>query len=596
MDDLSKYLEFLFGGLEGYVYAPVKTDTRFEQKFFAWPDNRQALQDWIQTSDRDPSSHVYVSPVVYNKPGAKKPDVKACQVVWVDFDGEQKQVDFRDLEVPAALVQSSLSTKFHCYWKIPPTSGEVVEDTNRRLTYYLDADPSGWDLTQLLRPPTTTNRKYETDLPVVLASFDAGRINALADFDAAPVVKGKKLEMGSVTSLPDAKQVMSGRDLPTRLIQMIKVDKPKTGYRSSFLSKLGFELAEEGLNHLEIVSLLLHTDRRVKKFEGREDQLLRLTQIAELAMFRVLAEESIAVYSYDDILYRTKDLEWITNPWLPKSGSMILSSAPNVGKTQFALQMLSLFSLGKEFLGLPLDSSIQHSILFLSLEMPPEGLKYVLQKQVSNLPQRPTNFHFITEEASLTHYENLIYENKTTILLVDSLTELMDSLEGENDIVKAKASLRWCKKIQRRYRCSVILIHHNRKATEGNKKPKGLADLAGTFNFGRYCDTVIQLWEDSKGIEVSSVKCRYGPKEAFYTSRDPNTLWFTRDVQEDQGRSSQTQSRDSELSSVSVVQTVLPKQDPQIHKHNGELGGIGFGPEPVQSDQKGTGVEFNHFD
>ena len=87
--------------------------------------------------------------------------------------------------------------------------------------------------------------------------------------------------------------------------------------------------------------------------------------------------------------------------------------------------------------------------------------------------------------------------------------------------------MRWCRKVRRRYGCAVILIHHNRKATEGNKKPKGLADLEGSFQFGKDTESVVILWEDHKGIEFGIVKARFGKKEAFMIERNKN-LWFTR--------------------------------------------------------------------
>jgi hypothetical protein len=524
MDELSKYLDLLYGGLEGYVYCPVKRPDSWEQKFFQWPSQADSLRDWIQVSDREDHSHVYISPAVYHEPKAQKQSIKGLQTVWVEFDGEE-QIGFRDISRPTAIVQSSTSTHLHCYWQIPESSKEVVEDVNKRLTYYLGADTSGWDCTQLLRPPTTTNRKH--DLPVVLSHF-SGNSFGLNAFDSAPSVKAAPVEVASATDLPKPASVMSGRNLPTRLIQMVKLEEPPVGSRSSFLVRLAYELAEEGLSHLEITSLLYHADLRVKKFEGRSDQLLRLTQIAELAVHKIIVQDSIRVWSLEEIL-NAPPLEWIINPWLPKKGLMILSSAPNVGKTQLGMQLTSQLNLGENFLGLSAPNLGPLSIFFMSLEMDASGLAYIVNHQKKEYNSFPPNYHIITEESTLTHYENLIDEYKPVVVLIDSLTELIDLVEGDNDISKAKYALRWLKKIRRRYDTAIILIHHNRKATEGNKKPKGLADLEGTINLGRACDSAVQMWEDgSKGIELSGVKVRYGIKDSFYVKRNEN-LWFERE-------------------------------------------------------------------
>lgn len=587
MDDLSKYLQLLFGGLEGYVYCPVKKlDEPFVQKFFSWPSDVEAIKDWITTSNLDEGSHVYISPALYKRPGAKKPDIEKLQTVWVEFDGKDK-IDFKDVPIPTAIVQSSSSTHLHCYWKIPPSSVEVNEEINRRLTYYLEADLSGQDATQLLRPPSTVNRKYPTEPPVVLASLSETSFQ-LDAFDVVPDAP-KKLEfVADVGALPNAKDVMRGRDLPNRILLMVKKEEPPVGSRSSFMVKLAYELAEEGLNHVEIVSLLHHVDTRIKKFEGRTDQLLRLTQIAELAIHKIVVQDSVTVYSYDDILTKTKDIEWILNPWLFVGGMLLMSSAPNVGKTQLCLQLVSSLALGENFLGMKNQISSSLSILFMSLEMPPEGLKYIMSRQRANLSEVPSDFHILTEEASFTKYENIIDEKGIKVVLIDSLTELLDEAESESESVRARIAMKWTRKIRRRYGCSIIIIHHNRKATEGNKKPKTIHDIAGSFQYGKECDAAIILWEDAKGIEVSSVKCRYGAKEAFYTSRDASTLWFTRQDSTEDNLRSQHQSGSSVLSESRTDNSSPEKHNIQANKSHGELD-VSFGPVTVQPDSEGTG-------
>lgn len=207
---------------------------------------------------------------------------------------------------------------------------------------------------------------------------------------------------------------------------------------------------------------------------------------------------------------------------------MILSSAPNVGKTQLGLQLTYLLSMGESFLGLTENDSEKYSILFISLEMDASGLGYIVRHQKAEHSSSPSNYHIITEEGTLTQYENLLDQYEPKVVLIDSLTELMDLTEADTDIARSKAVLKWLKKIRRRYECAVVLIHHNRKATEGNKKPKGLADLEGSFNLGRACDSAIQMWDEgTKGIELSGVKIRYGQKAAFNVKRNSN-LWYER--------------------------------------------------------------------
>jgi len=161
----------------------------------------------------------------------------------------------------------------------------------------------------------------------------------------------------------------------------------------------------------------------------------------------------------------------------------------------------------------------------MSLEMDKSGLKYIFTHQKEHWSSTPA-FQIIDESTSLVKYEDMIDQNGISVVIVDSLSELFDE-SSDNMNAEAKRIMRWTKKIRRRYGVALVIIHHNRKATEGNKKPKSLDDLAYSFDFGRVSETVLQLWEDAKGLELSAVKCRYGPKTSFMVDRD-KSLWFTR--------------------------------------------------------------------
>src|SRR5205823_811982 len=67
---------------------------------------------------------------------------------------------------PSVLIASSPG-RLQAYWRLrEPVPPPVGERCNRLLGLALGADPSGWDLTQLLRIPGTRNYKYP-DAPMV---------------------------------------------------------------------------------------------------------------------------------------------------------------------------------------------------------------------------------------------------------------------------------------------------------------------------------------------------------------------------------------------------------------------------------------------
>ena len=517
MEELERFTNLVFGNQKGFVYSPVKNE-HWTQQFFVWPDEKQQLHDWILTNSM--TSDVYLSPVIYKERRAVKSSVKCSQVVWVEFDGD-RALPFTPEMQPTALVQTSSSTHVHAYWSIESTDVSTVEDINRRLTFFFGADSSGWDATQLLRPPGTFNHKYQQPLPVLL-SHCADSHFPIGFFDVAPAIEVPPKTL-TQSELLNPKPLLL--KLPVSLKRMIREGSAPVGKRSSFLSKIALSLAEEGLSLAEIVSLLHHADQRILKFVGRTDEFERLSNLAAFALHKVDAETEVISYTLDDVLNHVETLDWIIPGWLHTSGFLIITSAPGVGKTQLALQLGVALLSESEFLSKHLNMNKVTSVLFLSLEMDVRQIRYVLDSQSKEWNQKleRSRMRIIDESGPLITYENLIDKFQPQIVVIDSLSELLDV--GDDANKEAQATMRWITKIRRRYGLAVIAIHHNRKANESNKKPKKLSDLYGSFHFGRVVETVLTLWEDVRGIELSAIKTRFGMKDEFLIERNDN-LWF----------------------------------------------------------------------
>ncbi len=519
MNDLNTYLDVLFEGLDGYVYSPIKTEDSWQTEWFKYPAQRPELIKHIQSGGGD----VYISPAVYSDKRATKDAVKKVQTVWVEFDGAA-EIDFfaKKVPEPTLIVQTSLTSHVHCYWRIPPSAGPSVENINRRLTYYLQADTSGWDATQLLRPPGTFN--FKRGLPVELR-HSSNEAFTTEVFDFIPTVAAAPSLIATATELLKVEDVLANHQLPGKVLRQVKKESPGEPYRSSFLTRLSNELAEESLSHIEIVTLLHHVDLRIGKFAGRTDQMMRLSQLADYAIHKHQAESALIVYKPEQILKHVDDLRWVLPNLLHTTGQLMLASAPGVGKTQLALQMA--YHLEKQSKVIGYQSADPHKTLVLSLEMDVRSVKYILSHHRNEWDFVPT-FDLIDERASFVEYENLIDELQPTVVIIDSLTELFDDT-AESANVEARRAMLWCRKIRRRYGVALIIIHHTRKASEANKKPKTIHDITGSFQFAKDSDTVVVLWEERNGlIEFGIVKARFGPKGAFLLKRNEN-LWFTRE-------------------------------------------------------------------
>lgn len=518
---LETFCENLFGNRSGYVYVPVKKkDNSWETNFFSWPFSKRSLLDFIRTSSLE--SDVYISPALYKDKQGKRESVKNIGSVWIEFDGKS-EIDFKDIPKPDAIVQTSTSTHLHCYWFLKePQSGEAVEEVNRRLTYYLEADYSGTESNQVLRPPETFNYKTNPPKPVTLLEMNKTGFS-LDSFDKAPVVETPVITTITYETLIPLEDI---KEVPEALLERIQREMAVEPTRSTFLMSTAYMLAEEGFDHLEIVSLLYIADCRIKKFVGRPDQIQRLSEIASKALYKI--EATVESYSPLEIVNHELDLDFIVPGWLHTMGMMILSGAPGVGKTQFSLDIAHKITTGLSVLGKEAYRPLKVSMF--SLEMDIIELKYIFENQSKGFEEVElwnSNLKvFAFEEGNFAEYEKAIKKSNPDVLIIDSLSELaVDDLKES----EARSIMRWLKRMRRTYGCAIIVIHHNRKASDANKKPRKLSDLYGSFIFAKLTETVISLWQDEgkPTIELDTLKVRFGKSEKINMVRSEH-LTFSR--------------------------------------------------------------------
>jgi len=166
----------------------------FKQNFFNWPEQRNSVSSFLDQAvhRRD----VWFCPSLLERSERKKEFCLPSDLVYADLD----TCNPKDIKpIPSIVIESS-PMRYQALWQLQEKVEPFIqEDFNKRIAYkYADngADPSGWDLTQLLRVPYTFNYKYENvdehTVPEVklLQTFETKVPNQLlADI---PVVKGKQ--------------------------------------------------------------------------------------------------------------------------------------------------------------------------------------------------------------------------------------------------------------------------------------------------------------------------------------------------------------------------------------------------------------------
>jgi KaiC/GvpD/RAD55 family RecA-like ATPase len=571
---LSEFFKTIWQDTEGFVYLPtINRETgKWRRVFFEWPKHEPLIVQHVLASTAQ-GLDSYYSPALYkDHTNATKDNILGSHVLWTEFDGaapdnwengasESASEPARPgdghkeaqtaMPTPSLRVQSSQDGHEHVYWRLNEfvTDAQWIEDKNRSITYEYGADSSGWDSTQILRPPYTTN--FKRDLPVTIRQSSATTYSTDRFAYLKPPAQLVN-ESIDVENLPSVDSIIAKYKWDETYYNLFKADSPQD--RSGGLMKLGFFGAEKGMTDAEIYAILLNADDRWKKYVNRQDRKRRLTDIVNRA--RQKHPKPLESYTFDGLLKNTKSLkieqgipltygfksflessievEWAIEGLIEKGGQGMVAAMPGVGKTQFSIQLACESALGKKFL--KWDTLRQHKIVLFSLEMSHVALKFfmeaiaqeydeeqqaILEKNLLIVPlgevihlDRPEGLQFVF---------SLLDEFQPDGIVIDSIGKT--TMEELNEKVSRLLNVQF-REIRNRYDCFLWFIHHNRKATDNNKKPTALSDVYGNMYLTADMTSVIILWADQKvsdDVEVIPVKARLSKLlPAFVTHRNAN--------------------------------------------------------------------------
>lgn len=571
---LSEFFETIWRDATGFVYLPtINRDTnKWRKVFFQWPDHKEPIVQHVLASSAQ-GLDVYYAPAIFNEPASPtKENFKGSYTLWTEFDGtapenwegeghtespdssEAGSVAPRDenghLPPPSLRVQSSKDGHEHVYWRLDEfvTDAQWIEDKNRAITYEHGADSSGWDCTQILRPPFTTNFKH--DLPVTVRQSTESILGTEKFAFLRPPAQLVN-ESIDVENLPSVEKVVAKYTWDDTHFDLFMNDAPTD--RSGALMKLGFFGAEKGMTDGEIYALLLHADDRWKKYVHRQDRKRRLTDIINRARQkhpRALTETTFAgllgtattkveqglpiTFGFADFLASDVKVEWAIEGLVEVGGMGMVAAMPGVGKTQVSIQLGACCALGIPFL--KWNTLRQQKVVLFSLEMSHVALKFFMEdiaKQYTPEQAAILNENLIVvplgEVIHLDRKEgmefvfSLLDQIQPDAVIFDSIGKVtMEELNEKN----ARLLNVQFKAIRDRYNCFLWFIHHNRKASENNKKPVSLGDVYGNQYLTADMTSILILWSDFKTddeVEVIPVKMRLSKMtRPFKTHRNEN--------------------------------------------------------------------------
>lgn len=158
----TQFFDYLFGEEVGYLCiatgnAADKEKKGFKQSFFNWPEQRADVGSFIEAAAR---KDVWFCTSLLERAERKKRHCLPGTLVWADLD----ECDPENVDPSPSVIIESSPGRYQALWRLDDKIEPFEQEEYARRIAYANrgngADPTGWDLTQLLRVPLTFNYKY----------------------------------------------------------------------------------------------------------------------------------------------------------------------------------------------------------------------------------------------------------------------------------------------------------------------------------------------------------------------------------------------------------------------------------------------------
>ncbi len=541
--EIGSFLDTLYGKEQGYIYTPTKDplSNYWQPYYFKWPENRTAIITHLLSSSKD--KEAYVSPSLFKAPSDKRAAWQGSNYAWVEFDGNAPEKTLPGIPSPTIRIQSSVPGHEHWYWKLYEfeRDHDALEGLTKSLSYTLDADKSGWECNQVLRPPGTLHHESKNRVKLLAQSFESYGYSSFTNL----VVPPSNGAVAGFLELPELLQVIGKFKWDKEATELFNKPIQPIGSRSSAMTRLGFHCIEMGMSNEECYVVLFNADERWGKYKNRnpQDRTKRLVGIISHCRGKKELDAELNLSQREGFVnlsdFRSTNIKvkWLFENFLTEKGLGIISAAPGVGKSTLSLRLGISVVLGKDFLIWKSAMATGKRVGFISLEMAGLECKKFIDDMWPSLTLEEQdlmdkNFFILPLGYSMSLAGKL--EQQTILDEIDNHQLdfiIIDSLKAATGLDERKLDhfFDWINKYVRNDRgCTVWLIHHNRKpANEGPRKPRGLEDLYGDTFIGAHPTTIISIWRRSKGVlEVLPLKVRLAEETDPFTIRRTEHLNF----------------------------------------------------------------------
>jgi AAA domain/RepB DNA-primase N-terminal domain len=549
------FLELVYGERAGWVGLPAKVGKYWVEFSTEWPGDG-VITRRIDSCLRD-REDLYYSVAQFQKKGRKIEDVMGSDWLWADLD-EVHPTNASKLGFgPTVAIQSSPG-RYQALWKLdrvlPP---KKLEKLNRAVSYALDADRGGWDLTQVLRLPGTRNFKYPEAPMVELMWYHSDLV-----YDPYSIWSKVKAmlppdELRAAVSVVIPRSGISAR---AKALLRTPPENVVAGERSSKLWELECLLAEAGLGVDEIHQLVwncawnkhraVHTGRvrlekeivKAIKHVGR--QVALKAREAKPSKDKVgppappPAAVGLPFMAYATVMSQVmEEPKWLVEDIWAADSHGIIGGEPKTAKTTIAMALGLAVASGKPFLG-KYAVSDPGPVLFVQEENAPWMVQDRLRKLAwhsglirsdaaherrvrrgdlarkgsvvvsldfpDDIPLRVlNNYGFdLQEEEHADGLRQTIEEIRPKLVILDPLYLILGDADSDR-VVQLKPFLKYLLALRMEYGCSIVLVHHMRKRNLSSQvQARAGQNLLGSTILHGWVDSALYLTDrdtDRKG-------------------------------------------------------------------------------------------------
>lgn len=494
---------------------------------------------------------LYFCPLSFQSQRRDKKRVRPSSWLYADVDDGDISVG----PTPTVLWQSSPGRR-QALWKLteelPP--GEL-ETLNRGLSYAIDADRGGWDLTQVLRIPGTKNHKYTDDPEVQLeywngtswSADDVRRaVQGVGDRDTPDTIE---VDAQTLTRLLALHKTI----IPARTRRLLKKS-ATVGYRSDILWQLENSLYEAGVPNEDILAIIkasawnkfkgrkdeddrlrIDLDRVIEHQQEKPDEVERKSQESQPKKEAPTEEDEEAHtptpgFAVESLEYLMSGLHsspgWVAKGfWLRRSNG-IIAGQPKSFKSTLALDLMLSVATGKPFLG---RYEVENEGPTLMVQN--ENAGFIMKDRIAKIlhakgmsgtvtrngqrtdvtfPRRDIPAHFIGQQSfsfsdneDRDDLEELVTRLRPEMIVFDPLYLMFNG--DINSAADLAPTLNWMLHLKQTYNCAVILVHHWGKgdsAQRGGQRMLGSTTLHGWTESAWYISTGNAGMSDDMGEDV----------------------------------------------------------------------------------------------